>query len=94
MKTSKPFQNNRIEVQVITTMRILIAVMLILACAVFLIYALWRVAQDLVTIMHAPESPLSDRDDYDLAPNATPLLPFVRTANGSIDELHGGREQT
>jgi hypothetical protein len=75
-------------------MRVLVAVMLIVGCAAFLIYALWRVAQDLVSIRYSPESPQSDRDDYDLAPNTSQLLPDVRTANGSIDEPHDGREQT
>ena len=75
-------------------MRVLIAVMLIVGYAVFLIYALWRVAQDLIIIRYSPESPLSDRDDYDLAPNTSQLLPVVQTANGSIDEPHDGREQT
>jgi hypothetical protein len=94
MKTSKPLQNNRSEVQVFITMRVLIAVMLIVGCAVFLIYALWRVARDLVIIRHAPAPPLTDRDDYDLAPNANQLLPAVQKAYGSIDELNGSREQT
>jgi hypothetical protein len=84
-------QHSRSEDQVITTMRVLFAVMLIVGCAAFLIYALWRVAQDLVTTRYSPESPLSDRDDYDLAPNTSQLLPVVQTANGSIDD--GGREQ-
>jgi hypothetical protein len=92
MRTSWPLLHYRIEDQVITTMRALIAVMLIVGCAAFLIYALWRVAQDLVTIRYSLESPLSDRDNYDLAPNTSPLLPAVQTANGSIDD--GGREQT
>jgi hypothetical protein len=75
-------------------MRVLITVTLIVGWAAISIYALWRVAQDPVIIRYAPEPPLADPDDYQLAPNANQHLAVVRTANETIDELHGDREQT
>jgi hypothetical protein len=75
-------------------MRVLIAITLIVSWAALLIYALWRVAQDLVLIRYAPGSPLSDRDDNDLVQNASQYLGVGQPANGSPDEQHGDREQT
>jgi hypothetical protein len=74
-------------------MRVLIVVTLIVGWAALVIYALWRVAEDLVIIRYAPGPLLPDRDD-DLAQNANQHLAVVQTAVGSIDELHDDREQT
>ena len=75
-------------------MRVSIAVTLIVGWAALFIYALWRVAHDVVIIRYSPESPLSGRDDYDVAPNANQPPSVLQTAISSIDELHGDREQT
>lgn len=69
-------------------MHVLIAVTVIFGYAAILIYALWRVAQDLLIRRYA------DRDDYDVAPKANQYLPVVQMVNTSIDELHGDREKT
>ena len=73
-------------------MRVLIVVTLIVGWAALVIYALWRVAKDLVIIRYAPGPLLPDRDDDDLALNANQHLAVVQTAIGSIDELHDDRE--
>jgi hypothetical protein len=76
-------------------MHILIAITLIVGWAALSIYALWRVAQDLVLVRYAPGSPLADRDDYDSSPSAHQDPPVVQTAmEESIDKLHGDREQS
>lgn len=63
-------------------MHILIAVTLILACAAILIYATGCVALDLLIRRYAPQPPLADCDDHDVAPKANQHLPVVQTANG------------
>jgi hypothetical protein len=75
-------------------MHVLIAITLIVVWTALAIYALWRVAQDLVIVRYAPGSPLADRDDYDLPSSAHQDPPVAQTAREeSIDELHGDREQ-
>jgi hypothetical protein len=44
-------------------MHILIAVTLIVACAAILVYAIWRVAQDLLIGRYAPDGPRDDREE-------------------------------
>jgi hypothetical protein len=61
-------------------MRVLIAISLVMCWAAFSVYALWRVAQDLVLVRYAPGSSLSDHDDDDVAPNANRHPPVVQKA--------------
>jgi|HubBroStandDraft_4_1064222.scaffolds.fasta_scaffold1308487_1 hypothetical protein len=69
-------------------MHVLIAVTVIFGYAATLIYALWRVAQDLLIRRYA------DGDDYDVAPKANQHLSVVQIVNTSIDELHSDRKKT
>src|SRR5271155_2820676 len=52
------------------TMQTPITGILILGYVVMLIYALWRVAQDLLVRTVTPLPPLSDREDHDVIPGA------------------------
>jgi hypothetical protein len=59
---------------------------LILGYIVMLLYALLRVAQDLLIRTVTLMRPLSDRDDHDSVRGANPLPSVAPTANRTIDE--------
>ena len=68
-------------------MQILITGTVILGYVGILLYALWRVAQDLLVRTIALLPPLSDRDEHDLVARADQLPSAAPTSNSAIDEL-------
>jgi len=65
-------------------MQTLITGTLILGYVVILIYALWRVAQELLVRSVSLLPPLSDRDDQDVVPRAEQPVSVATTANPTI----------